>query len=91
MIERSVKVHSYDTDKVVAQIVAQRELVAMLYGMRVRSVLIGPPQLDMAHEECMPFMFDVRMDLRGPDGIKIIGLPVEVVPWLDGIIALPKR
>lgn len=89
--EVSYKRHAVNKDNVMRSIVDQDHMIQMIYGNRSRGILIGPKQMDMLERECPPYSFDIKVDLRGPQGRRIRDLNVEIVPWLDGVILLPSN
>lgn len=89
-LEMPVKTHRINRDSIVGQITQQRYLIEMIYNRRVSRVLVGPAQMSLCAHEVGPLVFDVKLRLNGPNRPMIAGIPIEIVPWLDGVIALPK-
>ncbi len=69
----------------------QQDLMAMIYNGRCRDVLMGPKQLRILEHQCEPFMFAHTFPIGGPHGIQYHGINIHVVPWLDGVVAMPEQ
>lgn len=90
LMESVVHTTTIDLREVLKAVIEQREHIEMIYHNRVRGILMGPAQWRQLHDECVPFRIAMPMEFGGPSGRRIFDMPVELVPWLDGVILLPE-
>lgn len=88
-MEEMIKTRNIDTRVLLDAILESKHRIEAIYNRRCRGVLVGPRQMGQLDHECQPMRFEVSVRLGGQYGTKIFGIPIEVVPWMDGILLLP--
>lgn len=87
----TIEVRTMDFSDVSRAICEQEDLIAMIYDQKVDTILMGPRQLRQLERQCQPMVFKTSIKLGGWRGIQYFGLNIHLVPWLDGVVALPKE
>lgn len=82
-----------DTEELLEAVFRQNQAISRIYHGDCSVVIIGRDEwCRLAREaDCHPATFDVRARLAGPNGARVFGLQVVVVPWFEGICVLPKE
>jgi hypothetical protein len=89
--EDYIKTVTIKHDEIKRAILCSQDNIEMLYNKRCRSVLMGPRQIGQLAHECAPMCFEFTVDLGGPRGRRIFDIPIEIVPWMDGVLLLPEQ
>jgi hypothetical protein len=77
-------------------IVKNFNAVNAIYRNEIERILVGTDQINRLcgeldeHLVSRPYAFDERVRLMGPDGMRICGVRVQVVPWMRGVLLVPK-
>lgn len=69
---------------------SQRDML-MLYDQRAAVAFVGPDVLDeLLRETQMMSLGWQSFEMRGHDGLKIVGVEIVCVPWLEGVLLVPE-
>lgn len=86
---------SIDREKVTREIVALASIQLHQMGKRPTRILVGRPQFknfvaDVDNLRMGPFQFDIQLKQASEygSGVTLFSIPVEVIPWMDGVLVL---
>jgi hypothetical protein len=92
--DQTVVRHTIDTRKFLDALVRQRAEIMALYHRRGERLLVGYEEFREITGIAMenPLTFAVQYDWREPGGPTLVyGMRVTVIPWMRGILVLPKE
>ena len=82
------------TGRQLRDIVRQLKAVEAIYRGEVDRIVIGRDIMDQICEhslEMPPSSFGVSMPTGGSNGLKILGIHVQYLPWFEGWMIIPKE
>lgn len=81
-----------DTSRLMEMVSRNARNIRMLYNQEAKYIVVGYDkflELVRVKSELMYFSTDFTAHLNGIDGVRVMGLKLVVVPWVDGIFVLP--
>jgi hypothetical protein len=84
----------FEPYKVLSSIKFSKEDLRRIYHRHTDRIVCSPRllfELQVAESIYEPFSIPAQMELEGEDGSRILGMTVEVVPWVFGWVLLPSR
>lgn len=93
-IERTEKIRRFDV-ATGATLLGRMHLQSIdmmrLYDREARYVFVGPDVLDDLTREMRAMSLSFHeFTLMGPDGMRVLGVEVVYVPWMDGALLVPE-
>ena len=90
VLETSWRTQTVDLNNAKDAIGRMEELMARIYGKRVKAVLMGPEQLRGLYNDQRVRSFDLHEGMTGQKGRRSVNIQIISVPWLNGIVPLPE-
>ena len=93
--QSNVVTHTIDTDKLMSAIIEQHMELVNLYHLRDgERVLIGPAEFAKLAGESINQQVSFNLQYKWDEGFgaaKVCGMPITVIPWMEGILVVPKE
>lgn len=82
-------------DKIIDRIFENTRCIRYIYNGECKTVVIGQVTLneimdDIDHQPYGSFRFDMNVPMNGRNGMRILGMEVIVVPWIEGLFVMPE-
>ena len=90
--QTKIEYRTIDADSVITRIAEQHESVFALMNRRPKKLLIGAQDYaELMHETNAhyPFTFNASYAIGERGVVRIMGLEVQVIPWMRGVLVLP--
>jgi hypothetical protein len=95
VMQESVKVtrHVVDTDNILEAIHRQRREVFNTISRPGQKLLVGHEDyaelMRLAHSDPRYMSLQGELHGYGPDGPRVMGLTIEIIPWMRGVLVTP--
>jgi hypothetical protein len=78
----------------IERLALQKRDMMRLYNQQARTLFVGPDAWGEMHESLRSYSrvncFNVDVRVYGPNGVRVLGVEVVLVPWMYGVLLVPE-